>query len=105
MCQLCAGYNFARYDPRFYTQAPSYGLAHADAPAQLQSSGPRDVSMFGIEHCVWFRCLMNGRTTLPNLTPGRCISAPWISVNFNGASGLMWLSATDAFGTSIGGRI
>ena len=81
-----------------------HGLAHADAPAQLQSSGPRDVSYVRHRALRLVRCLMNGRTTLPNLTPGRCISAPWISVNFNGASGLMWLSATDAFGTSIGGQ-
>ncbi len=104
VCQLCAGYNFARYDPRFYTQAPSTDSRMLMLRRSCKVLAHVTCHMFGIEHCVWFRCLMNGRTTLPNLTPGRCISAPWISVNFNGASGLMWLSATDAFGTSIGGQ-
>jgi archaemetzincin len=56
-------YSFARYDPRFYGQTIEDGeqvllrrsckvLAHETA------------HMFGISHCIYFRCLMNGSNHL-----------------------------------------
>jgi archaemetzincin len=52
-------YSFARYDPRFY------GETRADAQELILRRSCKVLvhetgHMFGIEHCIWYRCLMNG---------------------------------------------
>jgi archaemetzincin len=52
-------YSFARYDPRFY------GKVAPDAPRIILRRSCRIVAhetghMFGIQHCIWYQCLMNG---------------------------------------------
>ena len=64
MCQLCAGYSFARYDPGIYGQAPSADSRMLMLRRSLNVLARETCHMFGIEHCVWFRCLMNGSNHL-----------------------------------------
>lgn len=52
-------YSFARYDPKFY------GETRADAQRLILRRSCKVLAhetchMFGIEHCIWYRCLMNG---------------------------------------------
>jgi archaemetzincin len=52
-------YSFARYDPKFY------GKVVADAPRLILRRSCRILAhetghMFGIRHCIWYQCLMNG---------------------------------------------
>ncbi len=57
-------YSFARYSPRFYGEAPKTG---DDALALLRSFkvlAHETAHMFGIEHCVYLRCIMNGSNHL-----------------------------------------
>jgi archaemetzincin len=56
-------YSYAHYDPKFY------GEARADAsPLTLRRSGKvlahETGHMFGIQHCIWYGCLMNGSNHL-----------------------------------------
>jgi archaemetzincin len=57
-------YSFARYDPRFYGQAPSADSRMLMLRRSLKVLAHETCHMFGIEHCVWFRCLMNGSNHL-----------------------------------------
>ena len=52
-------YSFARYDPKFY------GETRADSQALILRRSCKVLAhetghMFGIQHCVWYRCVMNG---------------------------------------------
>ena len=52
-------YSFARYDPRFY------GKPSADAPRIILRRSCHILAhetghMFGIQHCIWYQCVMNG---------------------------------------------
>jgi archaemetzincin len=52
-------YSFARYDPKFY------GQTTADAQRLIMRRSCKVLAhetghMFGIQHCIWYRCLMNG---------------------------------------------
>ena len=54
-----AVYSFARYEPNFY------GEKRADAQQLILRRSCKVLAhetchMFGIEHCIWYRCLMNG---------------------------------------------
>jgi archaemetzincin len=57
-------YSFARYDPRFYGE---------NAPDRMKIMLRRSCKvlahetghMFGIEHCIYFRCVMDGSNSLP----------------------------------------
>ncbi len=56
-------YSFARYDPKFY------GQAVPDAPRTILQRSCKVLAhetghMFGIWHCIWYRCLMNGSNHL-----------------------------------------
>jgi archaemetzincin len=52
-------YSFARYDPKFY------GETRSDAQQLMLRRSCKVLAheaghMFGIAHCIWYRCLMNG---------------------------------------------
>ena len=57
-------YSFARYDPRFYGQSPSAASRKLVLRRSCKVLAHETSHMFGIEHCVWFRCLMNGSNHL-----------------------------------------
>jgi archaemetzincin len=52
-------YSFARYDPKFYGETrPDAGqlILRRSCKVLAHETG----HMFGIAHCIWYRCLMNG---------------------------------------------
>ena len=57
-------YSFARYDPRFYGQALSEDTRRLMLRRSCKVLAHETCHMFGIEHCVWFHCLMNGSNHL-----------------------------------------
>jgi archaemetzincin len=58
-------YSFARYAPQFYGEPQT-----ANSPRLLllrrscKVLAHETAHMFGIEHCIWYRCLMNGSNHL-----------------------------------------
>jgi archaemetzincin len=70
-------YSFARYDPRFNDPQ-----ARASGTLLLQRSckvlAHEMTHMFGVQHCIYFHCLMNGRITWPRAMLARCTCAPSI---------------------------
>jgi len=57
-------YSFARYDPRFYGQAPTADSRMLMLRRSCKVLAHETGHMFGIEHCVWYRCVMNGSNHL-----------------------------------------
>lgn len=65
-------YSFARYDPRFYGDDDTIKRSVAVEPSREQLMLRRSCKvlahetahMFGIQHCVYFSCLMNGSNHL-----------------------------------------
>jgi archaemetzincin len=57
-------YSFARYDPKFYGQRPTVDTRKLMLLRSCKVLAHETCHMFGIEHCVWFRCLMNGSNHL-----------------------------------------
>jgi archaemetzincin len=57
-------YSFARYDPGFYGQALTEGAGKLMLRRSCKVLAHETCHMFGIEHCVWFHCLMNGSNHL-----------------------------------------
>ena len=57
-------YSFARYDPRFYGEAPTSDWSKLMLRRSSKVLAHEACHMFGIEHCVWFHCLMNGSNHL-----------------------------------------
>jgi archaemetzincin len=57
-------YSFARYDPRFYSEAPAPSSRELMLRRSCKVLAHETGHMFGIEHCVWYRCLMNGSNHL-----------------------------------------
>jgi archaemetzincin len=57
-------YSFARYDPRFYGEAPTADSRELVLRRSCKVLAHEACHMFGIEHCIWFRCLMNGSNHL-----------------------------------------
>jgi len=57
-------YSFARYDPSFYGQAPTTNSRKLMLRRSCKVLAHETCHMFGIEHCVWYRCLMNGSNHL-----------------------------------------
>ena len=53
-------YSFARYDPTFYGDAPSPASRKLLLRRSCKILAHEAGHMFGIEHCIWFRCTMNG---------------------------------------------
>ena len=57
-------YSFARYNPRFYGEAVSADSHKLMLRRSFKVLAHETGHMFGIEHCVWYRCLMNGSNHL-----------------------------------------
>jgi len=57
-------YSFARYDPRFYGQRASIDSRQLMLRRSCKVLAHEIGHMFGINHCVWYRCLMNGSNHL-----------------------------------------
>jgi len=60
-------YSFARYDPRFYGEAPSPASRQLLLRRSCKILAHEAGHMFGIEHCIWFRCTMNGCNQIDEL--------------------------------------
>jgi len=57
-------YSFARYDPRFYGEALSADARRLILRRSCKVLAHEASHLFGIEHCIWYRCLMNGSNHL-----------------------------------------
>lgn len=57
-------YSFAHYDPRFYGQRPQIDSRTLMLRRSCKVLAHEIGHMFGINHCVWYRCLMNGSNHL-----------------------------------------
>ena len=57
-------YSFARYAPRFYGQRPSADSHQLMLRRSCKVLAHETGHMFGIDHCIWYRCLMNGSNHL-----------------------------------------
>lgn len=57
-------YSFSRYDPRFYGQGRSADSRHLMLWRSCRVLAHETAHMFGLEHCIWYRCLMNGSNHL-----------------------------------------
>jgi archaemetzincin len=53
-------YSFARYDPAFYGQARTPASRQLLLRRSCKVLAHEVSHMFGIEHCIWFRCTVNG---------------------------------------------
>lgn len=57
-------FSFARYDERFFGTKP-YAVDHARLMFQtLQVMVHEIAHMFGLEHCIFYSCVMNGANNL-----------------------------------------
>ena len=82
-------YSFPRYDPRFYGQAAPPDLRKLMLRHSTKVLAHETGHMFGLEHCVWYRCLMNGSNHLaesdarpPRLCPVDLRKLQW-SIRFD----------------------
>jgi archaemetzincin len=57
-------FSFARYDPRFYGEKRLEGTPALVLRRSLKVMAHEIGHLFGIEHCIRFRCLMNGSNHL-----------------------------------------
>jgi archaemetzincin len=57
-------YSFARYDPRFYGQEPPEDWQMLLLRRSCKVLAHEMSHMFGIQHCIYFHCLMNGSNHL-----------------------------------------
>lgn len=57
-------YSFARYSPAFYGESHCGGMDKLILRRSCKVLAHEGSHMFGIEHCIWFRCLMNGSNHL-----------------------------------------
>lgn len=57
-------YSFARYDPRFYGEAPPADWRKLMLRRSSKVLAHETGHLFGIQHCIWYRCLMNGSNHL-----------------------------------------
>jgi archaemetzincin len=53
-------YSFARYDPRFYGPVPGTDVGQLILRRSCKVLAHETTHMFGVKHCIWYRCLMNG---------------------------------------------
>jgi archaemetzincin len=58
-------YSFARYTPQFSGQAGTAASRRLMLRRSCKVLAHETAHMFGIEHCIWYRCLMNGSNHLP----------------------------------------
>ena len=56
-------YSFARYDPRFYNEAVK-DSGHRLLQRSCKVLAHEMTHMFGVQHCIYFHCLMNGSNHL-----------------------------------------
>jgi archaemetzincin len=57
-------YSFARYDPRFFSDQPFADRQSLLLRRSCKVLAHETAHMFGIEHCIFFDCLMNGSNHL-----------------------------------------
>ncbi|HZO88702.1 MAG TPA: archaemetzincin [Chthonomonadaceae bacterium] len=57
-------YSFARYDPRFFNEKPPANWRQILLRRSCKVLAHETGHMFGIAHCVYFHCLMNGSNHL-----------------------------------------
>jgi archaemetzincin len=57
-------YSFSRYDPRFYGPAAAADARHVMLRRSSKVLAHETAHLFGIEHCIWYRCIMNGSNHL-----------------------------------------
>ena len=60
-------YSFARYDPKFYGGAADPASRQLLLRRSCKILAHEASHMFGIEHCIWFRCTMNGCNQIDEL--------------------------------------
>jgi archaemetzincin len=53
-------YSFARYNPAFYREEHARDAHRLIFRRSCKVLAHEVSHMFGIEHCIWYRCLMNG---------------------------------------------
>ncbi|NIM49772.1 MAG: hypothetical protein GTN62_05880 [Gemmatimonadales bacterium] len=59
LLERVAVYSFARYDPRFYGEERGHA-EHVMLRRSCRVLAHETAHMFGIQHCIFFHCLMNG---------------------------------------------
>lgn len=57
-------YSFARYDPKFYGEPHGTRVHNLIVRRSCKVLAHETSHMFGIQHCIWYRCLMNGSNHL-----------------------------------------
>jgi archaemetzincin len=57
-------YSFARYNPKFYGDASTTDPPKLMLRRSCKVLAHETAHMFGIQHCIWYRCLMNGSNHL-----------------------------------------
>ncbi len=57
-------YSFARYEPRFYGETSKAGDDKLALLRSFKVLAHESAHMFGMEHCVYLRCIMNGSNHL-----------------------------------------
>jgi archaemetzincin len=57
-------YSFARYAPQFYGEPVTAESRRLVVRRSCKVLAHETAHMFGIEHCIWYRCLMNGSNHL-----------------------------------------
>ena len=57
-------YSFARYDPAFYRQPRGPGSESALLRRSAKVLTHETAHMFGLTHCIYFKCVMNGSNHL-----------------------------------------
>jgi archaemetzincin len=57
-------YSFARYDPAFYDEARALGYETLLLRRSCKVLAHETGHMFGLAHCTYFNCLMNGSNHL-----------------------------------------
>ena len=58
-------YSFARYDPSFYNEARDSNWKQKLLERSFKVLAHETGHMFGLAHCIYFDCLMNGSNNLP----------------------------------------
>lgn len=57
-------YSFVRYDPGFYGEARKEGYQKLLLKRSLRVLSHETAHMFGLQHCIFYRCVMNGSNHL-----------------------------------------
>lgn len=83
-------FSFARYDPAFYRGALEGDYQKLLLRRSAKVLTHESAHMFGLAHCIYFKCVMNGSNHLPESDAARCIFAPSACENFNGVLDSMW---------------